>query len=335
MLKQFINLTIALGFCVSNCQGQENTHKMKKENQSNPLLCDPQTGVCEIPGTAGQEIMHDHKAIEKPVRITYFTDPICSSCWGIEPQLKKLKLEYGSNFEIEYRMGGLLPSWDVYNSGGIGKPSDVAHHWDEVSAHYEMPIDGDVWIEDPLPSSYPPSVAFKAAEMQDKQKALRFMRRIREMVFLEKKNITKWEHLAQAAVESGLDTAKLHTDFEGKAQQLFQEDLDFSRQSGVRGFPTMFFTDSLSNRITVYGVKPYQQFEQALLQLYPQSVKKQYDNSPGFLFSHFGTLTTKEFAVLTGVTFDEANVKLKDLAAKKVITRQDSKNGPLWKYVSQ
>jgi len=136
-------------------------------------------------------------------------------------------------------------------------------------------------------------------------------------------------------VESGLDTAKLHTDFEGKAQQLFQEDLDFSRQSGVRGFPTMFFTDSLSNRITVYGVKPYQQFEQALLQLYPQSVKKQYDNSPGFLFSHFGTLTTKEFAVLTGVTFDEANVKLKDLAAKKVITRQDSKNGPLWKYVSQ
>ena len=32
-----------------------------------------------------------------------------------------------------------------------------------------MPIDGDVWLEDPLNSSYPPSIAFKAAEMQDKR----------------------------------------------------------------------------------------------------------------------------------------------------------------------
>ena len=114
--------------------------------------------------------------------------PICSSCWGIEPQLRKLKLEYGNNIQIEYRMGGLLPDWN-YNSGGISEPSDVAHHWDEVSVHYDMPIDGDVWLEDPLDSSYPPSIAFKAAQLQDEYKALLFMREIREMVFLQKKNI--------------------------------------------------------------------------------------------------------------------------------------------------
>ena len=121
----------------------------------------------------------------KPVHILYFTDPICSSCWGIEPQLRRLKLEYGDQMELEYRMGGLLPSWEVYNSGSISKPSDVAHHWDEVSLFYEMPIDGDVWLDDPLSSSYPPSIAFKAAQMQDEKKAVQFLRRIREMVFLE------------------------------------------------------------------------------------------------------------------------------------------------------
>ena len=133
-----------------------------------------------------------HSAGNKPVKIIYFTDPICSSCWGIEPQLRKLKLAYGNNIEIDYRMGGLLPDWS-YNSGGISKPADVAHHWDEVSVHYDMPIDGDVWLEDPLPSSFPPSIAFKAAQMQDINKAVLFLREIREMVFLQKKNITKWK----------------------------------------------------------------------------------------------------------------------------------------------
>ena len=82
-------------------------------------------------------------------------------------------MEYGDAIEIEYRMGGLLPDWS-YNSGGISKPSDVAHHWDEVSEHYDMPIDGDVWLEDPLDSSYPPSIAFKAAQIQDNEKGYLF-----------------------------------------------------------------------------------------------------------------------------------------------------------------
>jgi predicted DsbA family dithiol-disulfide isomerase len=127
-----------------------------------------------------------------------------TSCWGIEPQLRRLKAEYGDYIQIEYRMGGLLYNWN-YNSGGISKPSDVAEHWDQASRYYEMPIDGDVWLEDPLPSSYPPSIAIKAAQLQDEDKALFFLRRIREMVFLEKKNITRWEHLQKAAMETGLD----------------------------------------------------------------------------------------------------------------------------------
>lgn len=71
------------------------------------------------------------------------------------------------------------------------KPSDVAQHWDEVSLHYDMPIDGDLWLEDPLDSSYPPSIAFKAVQMQDQEKAILFLREIREMVFLQKKNIAR------------------------------------------------------------------------------------------------------------------------------------------------
>lgn len=112
------------------------------------------------------------------------------------------------------------PNWS-YNSGGISQPADVAHHWDEVSRYYDMPIDGDVWLEDPLDSSYPPSIAFKAAQMQDEEKSIVFLRVIREMVFLQKKNITKWEHLEIAAKQAGLDLDRFKIDYEGGAKGLF------------------------------------------------------------------------------------------------------------------
>lgn len=156
---------------------------MKKESNHNPLLCDPETGSCEIPVFQQESaVVQSPEQTDKPLKVIYFTDPICSSCWGIEPQLRKLKLEYGDCLSINYHMGGLLPDWN-YNSGGISKPSDVAGHWDEVSIYYDMPIDGDIWLEDPLDSSYPPSIAFKAAQLQGNDQAILFLRILREMVF--------------------------------------------------------------------------------------------------------------------------------------------------------
>lgn len=305
---------------------------MAKETSNNPLMCDPEKGICEVPDSTTHAVdKADVRAAAKPVHIIYFTDPICSSCWGIEPQLKKLKLEYGDHFDIDYRMGGLLPSWEIYNSGGISRPSDVAHHWDEVSAHYDMPIDGDVWLEDPLASSYPPSIAFKAAQLQDHDKASRFMRRIREMVFLEKKNITRWEHLQQAAGEAGLDTVQLKKDYEGRAVQLFQDDLELARKMGVRGFPTLFFTDADNNQFMVYGFKPYESFESALLKLFPGAAKTKIDTNIDHLFDHYPTLTTKEFSTLSGLAKQDAEKMLNNHYTQQKLTRTVTKNGTLWK----
>ncbi len=307
---------------------------MSNNEKNNPMNCDPVTGLCEIPGaTASTETGAILQPInrQKPVKVLYFTDPICSSCWGVEAQLRKLKLEYGNYFEIEYRMGGLLKSWDTYGGRDVGKPTDVATHWEEASNHYQMPIDGDVWLEDPLSSSYPPSVAFKAAQLQGEEKAQAFLRRIKEMVFLEKKNITKWEHLKQAASQTGLDAANLKAGFEGPAIELFNQDLDLARQLGVRGFPTIFFTDANQNRFMVYGSKPYQAYEEALLKLKPDALKQIYNTSYESLFAQFPTLTTKEFAELSNLNFADAELALNELHRNKKIEKQESKKGPLWK----
>lgn len=328
---KFIALFISL-LSVMASQGQTNIKDMKKETkQTNPLLCDIETGMCET-GETQDTTAKVQKADSKKVKLVYFTDPICSSCWGIEPQLRKLKLEYGDHIDIEYRMGGLLPDWN-YNSGGISSPADVAGHWDEVSLHYDMPIDGDLWLEDPLNSSYPPSIAFKAAQMQSEEKAYLFMREMRELVFLKKKNIAKWEHMVTAAEAVGLDVPQLKTDFEGKAKELFQEDLKVAREYGVRGFPTVIVLDDAGNRDVVYGARPYPFYEMAILKVNPNLVKSEYSKKWEDLFEIYPTLTAKEYSELSGTPRADSEGILNELTEKGKLEKLTTKNGSMWKII--
>lgn len=333
MIKEKILCILLVFAALYSCMGQTNNNTMTKDSTNNPLICDPVEGICAMPdNSAAQEV--SVQKIDKPVKIIYFTDPICSSCWGIEPQLRKLKLEYGDHIEIEYRMGGLLPDWS-YNSGGISKPSDVAHHWDEVSVYYDMPIDGEVWLEDPLHSSYPPSIAFKAAQLQNNEKAILLMRELREMVFLQKKNIAKWEQIASAAKRVGLDVNKLKTDFEGQARSLFEEDLKLAKEYGVRGFPTMFFINDEGRKEIVYGSKPYSSYENSLLSLFPKAEKRDYKKDWETLFTNYNSLTAKEFSELSNTPRINAEKVLDELVVKGQLEKLTTKNGSIWTIIKK
>lgn len=327
MKLYYIHLIFFVSIYSFNCQSQNNS---KMKDQTNPLLCNPESGICEIPNNIQPTDIKAIKQMNKPIQLVYFTDPICSSCWGIEPQLRKLKLEYGDLVEVDYRMGGLLPDWS-YNNGGISKPSDVAHHWDEVSAYYDMPIDGDIWLEDPLSSSYPPSIAFKAAQIQDKGKAILYLRQIREMVFIEKKNIAKRENLEEAAIVVGLDIKQFREDCLNKAKQLFEEDLKLGRSLGVRGFPTLFFMDNQGNKEIVYGSKPYSTFVDAVQKLLPAVQNKDYNKNWEDLFSIYSTMTAREFSELSETPRNKVENILEELTTNGFIEKISTKNGNIWK----
>jgi putative protein-disulfide isomerase len=331
--KMKIRITLICSFLIllstTACDAQTKTMQ-HQEKGNNPLLCNTDSGTCEIADSTTQQIDIVPKQTNKSIHILYFTDPICSSCWGIEAQLRKLKLEYGDYFSIEYRMGGLLKDWS-YNSGGISKPSDVSHHWDEVSQYYQMPIDGDIWLEDPLPSSYPPSIAFKAAQLQDEDKALLFLRRIREMVFLEKKNICNWTYLSLAAKEVGLDAIKLKKDSENIANELFQNDLKITSESGVRGFPTLIFSNQSKDFQYINGFKPYMAFENIILKLNPNAIKQKYNKDWKSLFSHFSSLTLKEYCELSEVNTNQGLEILNQLSKEGKLQVFQTKNGNIWR----
>ena len=290
------NLLTFLLICLVCTSGIAQKNNKMEQTKNNPLLCDT-AGVCETPAAKTTGSFQAGVQGQKPVKVIYFTDPICSACWAIEPQLRRLKLEYGDAVDIEYRMGGLLPDWS-YSGGGISKPADVAHHWEEMAAHYQMPIDGGVWLDDPLDSSYPPSIAFKAAQIQDEAKAVSFLRTMREMVFVRKKNIAKEAVILEAAALANLDVEKMKKDIAGPAKIAFENDLRLAAQMGVRGFPTLFFMNQAQQHELIYGSKPYAQFEHAVKKLAPEVQKQEYARDWKELFNTYQVLATREYAEL-------------------------------------
>lgn len=300
-------------------------------SEETKFFCDIEAGTCNLPTHSQTALKNPGSAPEQKISILYFTDPICSSCWGIEPHLRKLKLEYGDFFNLEYRMGGLLASWSAYKGNDVKKPEDVAGHWDQASKHYDMPIDGDIWLEDPLHSSFPAAIAFKAAQLQDPNKALTFYRRIKEMVFLEKKNITRVQHLKTAALQSQLNPVQLERDMNGPAVTDFENDVKLARSFGIKGFPSILFSDADQQSYLLYGVKPYEEFEQAIQKWNPLATKKPINTNYLNLFSYYPTMTTKEYAVLTHKNKAEAETFLNQLFELGRLDRYRSKSGYLWR----
>jgi putative protein-disulfide isomerase len=299
-------------------------------SEGNQICCDIESGICKLPLQNVPDLNISAVDQSPKVKITYFTDPICSSCWGIEPQLRKLKLEYGNYFQIEYRMGGLLQSWATYAGSDVRKPEDVAIHWEKAGQYYDMPIDGNVWIEDPMESSYIPCIAVKAAQLQDEQKAQHFLRRIKEMVFLEKKNISKIDHLKSAAVSCGLDGDALIEAMDGIAKIKFEEDLQYAKLFSIKGFPSIVFTDANNDHYLLYGYKPYEEFEQAILKWNPNARRTPMNTQYSNLFSVYPSLTTKEFSVLAHKNKAEAETFLNELYELGKLNRYSSRNGYLW-----
>ena len=150
------------------------------------------------------------------------------------------------------------------------------------------------------------------------------------MVFLEKKNIIRWKYLEKAAFDVGLDSARLRRDVDGKAKQLFRDDLMLAHELEVVGFPTLFFNDDSNNKHTLKGYKAYENFEEIILKLAPYALKEIINTSPYYLFSRFPTMTDKEFAYLSNITRPEAVEILIDLQFEGKLDKFESKNGVVW-----
>ncbi|MDT9755413.1 MULTISPECIES: ClpXP adapter SpxH family protein [Heyndrickxia] len=270
---------------------------------------------------------------KKPLEIYVFIDPLCPECWALEPVLKKLRLEYGVYFRLRHVLIGKLS-----NLNDIPKKREaIADYWEKTASRTGMSCDGSLWIENPITSPYIVSIAIKAAELQGKKQGLRFLRKVQELVFLEKRNISDIQILVDCAEGVSLDVDEFLQDIHSEsAAKAFQCDLKITSEMEVTESPSLvFFNEHIEDEgLKISGLYSYDIYVQVLQEMLGKEPSPLPLPPLEEFLKYFGFVASKEIAVVYDMPVHEAEKELKKLVLQQKIRKIEGKHGSFWKYIN-
>jgi predicted DsbA family dithiol-disulfide isomerase len=272
---------------------------------------------------------------KKPIEIYMFIDPLCPECWAIEPILKKLKIEYGQYLSIKHVLSGRLADLNISRRKNY---ENIAELWEKTASRTGMSCDGSLWLENPVDTPSTVSIAIKAAELQGRRAGLRFLRRIQEMLFLEKQNISNLEVLKDCASVSGLDVDEFLNDIHSEsAAKAFQCDLKITSEMDVTEIPTLvFFNENTEDEgIKITGTYPYEVYVQILEEMLTEKPIVSPPPPLETFMKFFKFVASKEIAVVYNMSISQIEKEMKKLLLKQVVEQIPAKYGTFWRYIEE
>ena len=285
--------------------------------------------------------LHSHHCSmlgKKPVEIYIFIDPLCPQCWGMEPVLKKLQMEYGPIISIKHVLTGKLVTPSFQKE--LQAPSQLADVWEKTASRTGMSCDGDLWLTNAIPSTMPynASLAIKAAELQGKKNGIRFLRKLREYLFLKKKNISEIDILVECAEASGIDPQEFLHDINSEAAaKAFQCDLKITQEMDVQEIPSLvIFNEKIEDEgIKISGIYHYEVYISILSEIIPDMPDPEPLPDIEYFVRFFNLVATREIAVVYNMKESEVEKEMKKLQLRQLVQRIPGKQGTFWKYIKQ
>ena len=147
------------------------------------------------------------------IEVIEYTDAVCSTAWGAEPQLRRLDWRFGQHLTWRKVMGGLIGNAasgkDDWNRVGAAVP--MRKYWQRVWRLTGMPYPNPMHLM--LQSTDPMGAAVKAAERQGIDVAHAVLRRFREQIVIFGIGPQTPDEFAAATVGlAGLDQAQWRVD---------------------------------------------------------------------------------------------------------------------------
>ncbi|AST94221.1 dithiol-disulfide isomerase [Sutcliffiella cohnii] len=269
----------------------------------------------------------------KPIEIYLFIDPLCPECWGLEPILKKLQIEYGRYFTIKHVLSGKLAT---LNLGKKNAPETMAKTWERTANRSGMSCDGSLWLEQPISTPFAASVAIKAAELQGRRSGSKFLRKLQEVLFLQKQDISNIDVLKECAISVQLDVEEFERDLkEEYAAKALQCDLKITSEMEVQEIPSLvFFNENIeAEGIKVSGCHSYEIYVEILQDMINETLKPDIPPSIEQFLKRFEFVATKELAVVYNLTEQEVEREMKKLVLKQKVEQVPVKYGTFWKYL--
>lgn len=256
--------------------------------------------------------METNDRVIPQVDMFYATDPLCSFCWAYEPSLRKFLYQY-AKYLSSYMlvMGGMIEKWEEFGedkANGITDAIDVAKHWREIGDYTRMVIDGRIWLEEPIDSSFPSSRTFEIVRRDYPELAPRYLRKLREAVMMWNQDISKPEVLRNILEEMDLDAEAVLRDadsFEGRT--LLNGDIGLSRALTVTGFPTVVMVNEQNQGIKIVGAQAFEALVEALQQILPEGTELAPDPIPplDIVMEEHPLLLNREIEVLYDLSEEE------------------------------
>lgn len=219
------------------------------------------------------------------IDLYYITDPLCSFCWVFEPTLRKFRYQYAKYIHNDTTvMGGMIEKWENFGgdgANGITNAVDVAKHWREIGDYTRMVIDGRIWLDEPIDSSFPSSQVYQVVRRDYPEKASLFLRKLRETVMMWNQDISKAEVVTGILEEMDLNAGEIWQEansFEGR--MLLNGDLGLAQALTVSGFPTVVMVNGDNQGIKVVGAQSYEALIEALQQILPTDTELLADPIP-------------------------------------------------------
>lgn len=275
---------------------------------------------------------HCHSNEKKPLELYLFIDPLCPECWAFEPIIKKLLIEYGQYFSIKHVLSGRLAT---LNNQKKQNYESIASLWEKTASRSGMSCDGSLWFENPISSPHIASIAIKAAELQGRRAGIRFLRKLQEVLFLDKQNVSRFEVLKACAKSVGLDVEEFISDIHSaSAAKAFQCDLKITSEMDVHEIPTLvFFNENIEEEgIKITGYYPYEVYEQIIEEMLAEKPERSSLPPLETFLKYFNFVASKEIAVVYDMTINEVEREMKKLQLKQIVEQIPVKYGIFWRY---
>ena len=216
------------------------------------------------------------------IDVEYFTDPLCGWSWAFEAPWRALRWRYPARIRWHYRMAGLIPKWEGYRDeeANVSRPAQMGPHWLYRARSTGQPMHTRIWVNDPPESSMPSCLAVKTAALHGGAAAELYLRRLREAIALEERNIAQEGVLLASAQElaavlstptligsagRSFDAVKFEQDWYGEAAGGdLREDLRETRYLQIQQLPALVFHGPAVPPFIVSGYRSLPQLERAL-----------------------------------------------------------------------
>jgi len=192
-----------------------------------------------------------------------------------------------------------------------------------------VPVDPEIWLENPPRSSYPPSIAYHAAKLQDVDRADRLLRRLREAFAAERRRIDREDVLATLAGEVGLEVARFREDLESqRAREALETDLERTRRNQAGVLPSFAVGDNQEGPL-LRGFQAFEAIADALDDHDP--TLRRCSPSPLEAFvAAWGRVATREAEEVYDLSTDEALDRLRRLENDGDVRSVERGTGRLW-----